>query len=176
MKEEPNVSNQDIEYFTQGLNFTPPDTIQSKTVGDVIESQKERIRNSNFQRAAQGAKKTQMYMHHHFKFAGMNTNDQEEADFNQIVYEVTNLGDKTITDIQGQIRFFSQKNDIIKIFNINMNKNIEPGETIRNAENFVHDPENNRDRIIRDNLKNLRGKWEPITITFEGGEKLTLAD
>lgn len=170
----------DLQYFNAGITrLGVIDSLNGKTIGEVINLQKEFQRVQSATALSNTAPRIQLVMNHGFKYIGVAPKDDAGTPLNIIVYEVTNKSEKDMVDLQGGLQFVTnQGNKLVKVYPIKssivLEKNgpIKPGETRRLALPFDHVSTSVRDSIVR-NINNLKHLWQPVEITFADGTKIS---
>jgi hypothetical protein len=183
MGDDENIEVQDLQYFNSGITrLGVQDSLAGKSVGDVIDMQKEYTLEQNLEATENAANRIAMIMNHNFKYVGIAPKDDLAKPLNVIVYEVTNKSDKEMVDIQGALQFVTPNgNKLVKVYPIRSKQTIEkngpikPGETRRLMLPYDHTEGNVRDSIVR-NIRQLKHLWRPVTIEFADGTKFTSAN
>lgn len=175
VKAEPTFSKEEIELFANGLiRYAPTkDSLIGKSVLEVIKMQKDFVRSQSNLFLERSASRVDLAVNHKFHYIGLQPNDSEQQMIDIIVFEITNTSDKDIRNLQGVLQFFTQDNQLVKIYNLKMEKALKPGETEKLGNPFLHDKASNRDQIIR-NSTNLKAIWNPTLIEFADGTKKQL--
>lgn len=175
IKEDKTISDDEIELFSTGLArlSVHRDSILGKTVGDVIEKQRQYQRDANFKSLEGNAIYIEMMLNHAFKFFAINPQDADTVKINNVIVDIQNRSaDKTIKSIKGALDFYNQQNQLVKRYNIEIENAIKPGEALRFTSPYPFDPNNQRDVIMREQYQTLSPLWQPIEIEFEDGKKL----
>lgn len=172
IKAEPALTKEEIELFTNGLVRlgTVKDSVVGKTVLDIIKSQKEFVLQQSKAFCENTASRVDLAINHKFTYIGYQPLEQNGQQINAIIFEITNLSDKEIRFVRGQLNFYTPDNQLLKVFNLIADRPIKPGELQRFVNPFNHDKNNQRDEIFR-NSKNLRAIWAPTSIEFVDGSK-----
>ncbi len=172
VKAESALTKEEVELFTNGLVRlgTFKDSVVGKTVLDIIKSQKEYVMQQSKAFCETTAKRVDLAINHKFLYVGFQPLEKDGQQLNVIIFEVTNLSDKEIRFVKGELDFYTPENTLLKAFNIASDRPIKSGETQRFAMPFIHDKTNQRDEVFR-NSKNLRAIWSPMSIEFTDGSK-----
>ncbi|OGU55824.1 MAG: hypothetical protein A2X64_11320 [Ignavibacteria bacterium GWF2_33_9] len=167
------MSREDAILFNSAVNRLgqTPDSILGKTVGQLINEEADLAKLNIYTQMYGTLSKAEILMKHKMKYLGLKPMDTLEQSYDYIVFEVDNTSDKSIADLQGQLRFFNAANQLVKAYPIELSKvmgnpeGIKPKETRRFAYPYFHQKDNQRDEIIR-NSKDLRVVWFPMSIAF----------
>jgi len=176
VKDDKVISKEDIDLFANGLARLSlmKDSVVLKTVGQVIESQKEFQKRVSLQGLDRSAVRAEMAFSHSFKFLNMKFFDTDTAKSNILFFRFSNLSDQDIENIQGYINIFNPQNQIVKKFPVNMKRVIPANEGLDiQTPPYKHDDKNPNDMLVRTG-KNLRVVWQPVTVEFKNGKKLLL--
>jgi hypothetical protein len=179
IKQENKMTKEDAELFVGAINRLglQSDSIVGKTVEQLIKEQDNFIRLSSYNLMISTFAKAEMLMEHKIKYLGLKPMDTLGKSYDYLVFEIKNEGNKNITDITGQLRFFTNANQIVKAYPIELNKVldgnvIKPNETRRFVYPFFHDKDNQRDELIRSG-KDLQVLWFPVSMTFSDSSKIS---
>lgn len=189
LREDKDFKSRDFELFTNGMTrlvTMSVDSLSGKTVGQVIELQNNFERDQIAATAANQATKIELVLNHEFKYVGMKPTQIEDKDKNKkeidlIVYEIKNLSEKEITEVQGVLQFMDQNNQIVKVYPIAAskvlkNETIKAGEMKKLIHPYDHDVKNERDEKIRNEHANLRPIWICTEIKFKDGSKISVTN
>lgn len=172
---------QQIDHLAKGITrlTIEQDTLTGKTLDYVLEKQKDYVKKQNILGLKNNFKRVALIMNHNFKYLGIQPKTTEDKEWDLIVYQVENLSEKSIKELEGNLQFFTMNNQLVKRYplrsSVGMNDEvIEPGETKRIALPYVHDSENVRDSVMRYGNKTLKSAWYPETIVFEDGSQITV--
>jgi hypothetical protein len=182
IREDKSINKDDLEYFSNGITriaSAKRDSLIGKTVGEVIMLQKELIREQSAATLATQSTRVELVMNHEFKFIGLAPRDTAGVSYDLIVYEIKNISDKEMTNLQGAIQFYDKAGQIVKNYplvtkNLMQGINIKPGETKRFIYPFNHDAKNERDERIRNEFKDLRPIWIATMIEFADATKISV--
>lgn len=175
-----NISAEGIANFINGLTAMIIDTtvtFEDKTVGEIINFQVENSKKRAIAIMNTSAIKLELSINHNFQFLGYQPKDTLEQNFNYMVFAVANIAEKDIKNIEGILQFFNKSNQLIKQYPLKAkialkDQIIEVGKTVTLKLPFTHDPENQRDMIIRTQLGALRSVWQPTMIEFADGTSI----
>jgi hypothetical protein len=182
IRDDKTINKDDLDYFSNGITriaSAKKDSLIGKTVGEVIALQKELIREQSAATLANQSARVELVMNHEFKFIGMAPRDTAGESYDLIVYELKNVSDKEITNLQGAIQFYDQSGQIVKNYplitkNIMQGKGLKPGESRRFIYPFNHDAKNERDQKMRNEFKDLRPVWIATMIEFVDGTNISV--
>ena len=171
-----------LDHLAQGITrlTIEQDTLTGKTLDYVLEKQKEYVKKQNVSGLKNNFNRVALIMNHNFKYLGIQPKTMEDKEWDLIVYQVENLSEKPIKELEGNLQFFTMNNQLVKRYplrtSVGMNDEVvKPGETKRIALPYVHDSENVRDSVMRYGNKTLKSAWYPETIIFEDGSKITVS-
>lgn len=172
VKAEPALTKEEVELFANGLVRlgVNKDSVIGKTVLDIIKSQKEYVMQQSKSFCEATAKRVDLAINHKFVYIGYQPLEKDGQQLNVIIFEITNVSDKEIRVVKGELDFYTPENALLKAYNLASDRPIKAGETQRFAMPFVHESTNQRDEIFR-NSKNLRAIWMPLSIEFSDGSK-----
>ncbi len=190
LRDDMDFTAQDFELFTNGMTrmvTMSVDSLMGKSVGQIIEIQRNFERDQIASTAANQATKIELVMNHEFKYVGMKPTQIDDKDKNKkeidfLIYEITNKSEKEMTNIEGVLQFMDKDNQLVKVYPIVSSKIlkegevIKPGETKRFAHPYDHDVNNVRDEKIRNDHANLRPIWICTKIDFKDGSKISVTN
>jgi hypothetical protein len=182
IREDKLINKDDLDYFSAGITriaSAKPDSLIGKTVGEVIKLQRELIREQSAATLATQSARVELVMNHEFKFLGMAPRDTAGESYDLIVYEIKNISDKEITNLQGAIQFYDKAGQIVKNYplitkNVMLGKNLKAGENRKFIYPFLHDAANERDQKIRNEFKDLRPVWIATKIEFADSTSISV--
>ena len=170
------LTQEEIDLFANGLatlSMSKKDTLFGKTVADVIAYQKKSQRESSIASLQTAATRAEMLLDHKFELLQFSKLDSGDSKTNVITFRITNLTDKPIKNIQGYLNIFSQTNELIKKFPINVIKKLDPRKSYDlRTPPYKHDDNNPSDTLIRTKGTVLRPMWQPVIVEYDGGKKL----
>ena len=176
-------TREEIDLFATSLGrmVINKDTVIGKTVAQVMDIERELMRNNSMANLASSLARFEILQNHKFKYIGMIPKDDAAEPMDIIVYELTNTSNKEIKNIAGSLQFRNPLNQsVIKVYNLNTSdllkdQTIKPNETKKFAYPFKHDNVNVRDSIMRIS-KNLHALWTPATIEYSDGSVIKLPE
>ena len=176
MKADKDVSVEEIGYFNNVLNqfAAAKDSLNNKTVEELINKERERIREASFANVLENAARNEINYTLAFSLQSMTPYDTNGQQFNILNYNFQNLYDKDVVAIQGFCEIYDQAGTIVKRFVIDIKKVIPVGRMLTQPYPYPHDPKNERDSFLRANFKALRIVWRPTLVEFTNGKKLTM--
>lgn len=174
IKNDKVLLQEEIDLFSSGLArlSVHRDSILGKTIGYIIENQRNYQRESSLKTLEGNAVYIEMMLNHAFKFEGIEAQDKDTVRINNVIVAIQNRSDKEIKTIKGALDFYNVQNQIVKRYNIELSNPIKPGEALRFTSPYPHDPNNQRDVIMREQFSKLNPIWQPWEIEFSDGKKL----
>lgn len=167
------ISNEDIELFAKGIARlgVMNDSLNGKTVGEVIASQKNYLQRVYSKEMFGNAARVQMIMHHQFQYIAVQPQDEGDQKIDLVIFDVANISDKEITNLEGILKLYDKNNNLIKMYHIDSEVSIPVDKTERIGQPFFHDKENPKDEYIRSEAS-FRSIWQPIEISFSDGSSI----
>lgn len=179
IKKEGTLSRDYTELFVGAMNRLglTPDSVLGKTVEQLIKEQENFLKTNSYNILVSTFAKAEILMNQKIQYLGLKALDTNDKSFDYLVFEVTNNSKKDIANLEGQLRFFNNQNQIIKAYPIELNKVLDgkvlkTGETRRFAYPFFHDKTNQRDEIVRTG-KDLQVLWFPTTLIYSDSTTIT---
>lgn len=175
MSKDPNFTIEDINLFASAINsnMANPKIYKGKKVGKLIEEEKEKLRKNASSILTDNMNLVEINNSLAFKLANLEAYDKDpNQPINLVTYQFENMYNKDITFIEGFCEVYTKDNKLIKRFIIEINQAIPPKKVLTQPYPYAHDPKNERDVIVRNNIKNLVIAWKPTKITFVGGREL----
>lgn len=176
MKNDITLKNEDIEMFSASLarNSMTLDSLNNKTIGQIIDSQREFLRESS----VSGLVTTAVQVSHGFKYLGWNAKDEGDKKFNVFGFAIQNKSKQDIKRVVGLLKFVDETNQMIRGFRINVTQEIKANTVSQFNSTFPYDAGNQNDIKLREMLDkkvpNLYAGWQPILIEYSNGKKLSL--
>lgn len=175
-KNDQNLTQEEIDLFANGLaalSMSKNDSLFGKTVADVIEYQKKAQKESSISGLLTAATRAEMNLSHKFQLLQFSRLDSGDNKTNVITFRISNLTDKPIKNIQGYLNIFSENNQLIKKFPINIMKKLDPHSSSElQTPPYKHVDANPNDTLIRTKGTILKPMWQPIIVEYDGGKKL----
>lgn len=167
------ISNNEIELFAKGIARlgVMNDSLEGKTVRQVITSQKNYLQRVYGKEMLGNAARVQMIMHHEFQYIGVQPQDEGDQKIDLVIFDVVNISDKEIVNLEGVLKLYDRNNNLIKMYHIDSEVSIDIGKTERIGQPFFHDEENPKDEFIRSE-ETFRSIWQPIEISFADGTSI----
>jgi hypothetical protein len=178
VKHDPTISQEDLTFFSNGLLRigSEVDSLEGKTVGNIIELQKEFARKS----AMTQMLNTSMNINHGFGLIGWEPSVDGEKKFDKFKYAIQNKSNKNIQIIEGLLKFYTNNNQLIRIFPIKIDQKIGVDSTQQFESIFAYDSTNRSAVMLRRLMTNKTGNalpvWQPTYLQFEDGSIITLGD
>ncbi|MCK5741640.1 MAG: hypothetical protein KAH48_05430 [Chlorobi bacterium] len=180
IKDDPLITKDEIDYFVNSLAkyYQNKDSLIGNSVGYLIEKEKLAVRNTSVLLMVTAATKAEMLMKYYVRVIKIEKlfNTKTEQKLNRIHYDFTNIADKDITAIDGMMQFYTSKNQLIKQFELKINKDnevIKKDETKQFYESFLHNDDDPKDAFLREG-KDIQARWQPISVEFADGTKLSI--
>lgn len=171
------ASDEDIEYFVNAITRlgNTPDSIIGKSVQQIIDEQKKHYRNELEKTLVGTGTRISLFLNHQFKYHGIRFLDEDpKQPINDIVFEITNIADKDIKRIEGNLSYYDNNGRIIRIFQLATGNTISPvtkdDKAMIFSMKFNHNIKTD-DTLIRTN-PDLRAIWTPTMIEFTDGQVL----
>jgi len=181
MKSENILEAEDIMMFNSALNrigANNPDTLIGLTPRQILEIQENFIKENQYEMVNISATRIAMNMNFDIKFLGLKPlmDSVTKQEGNTIFYEFKNNSEKPIKKIEGLLQFFNRQNQIIKQFQIETTEILQPNATLQFFKNFAHNPNEQRDTIIRNHFSQLIVRWQPNRLEFTDGIQIELKE
>lgn len=180
IKDDKSFSSDEIVLFANGISrLTLLDsTILDKTIGDVIQSQKDFAKNQNSMSLALNLARYDMILKHKFTYINIIPKDTNGKKYDFVVFAIKNTSGKDLKNIEGSLQFYTQNNEVVKQYNIAagsvMNgRIIKNGDSLRIAYPFYHVDGNIRDSMMRAN-PGMRAIWTPSKMEFTDGKQIAV--
>lgn len=170
ISEDPNFSKDDIEFLIVGMErLMNVDSLEGKTVKEVIDSQRELVRSVSIQNLKNSAARQQMNSNAKIEFKQKLKLENDTLNVDGVEFVIKNKSGKTITTITGRIRFVNQQNQIVKIVDVKYeNLTLADAADLPKKDFWIHDPNNQFDIAFR-NSERLTATWIPEKIGFSDG-------
>lgn len=170
------VSKEQIDLLTNGIArlIDTPDSLYNKSLAQIIEEQKVFFRNSSVNALSQSVARLELKNSLKVEFAEKLKFDNDTLQADGIRFNMTNISNKEINYIKGEIRIVNTMNQLIKVRPIVYERiSFKAGDKVTQQELWPHDKSNQYDVALR-NIKELIAFWVPETIGFSDGTKITL--
>lgn len=174
---DPNFSQENMELFINALTRlgAEKDSIVDKTVVELIENQRKFLRERTAEATINSCSRIALFINHKFEYIGISFNDTNESrKINEIIFDVTNISDKEIKKVEGELQFYLPRGELVKVFTISTATPIPASKDtngVRFSMPFYHDGNSERDKIIRES-RELSAVWTPTAIEFSDGSKM----
>lgn len=181
IKADDKISKEDLDYLTAGINrnINTLDSINGKTVGDIINLQKEMLMKSSINaltNTAIGASVASRYM-------GWEPDTTNPTAISGYKIYARNKGEKNIKRLFGRLNFFTNQKQVLGLFDVNLTVEIPAGkETIILAKIAAGNQENgvNNVALIRKTLEEapntLFAQWQVLEVEYEDGSSIALTE
>lgn len=167
----------DIEYYLNGMErLMNLDSLEGKTVKEVIESQKEIVRYVSVQNMKSSAARQQMNSNLKVDFKQKLKLENDSLNVDGVEFVLKNISGKTIKAVAGRIRFVNQQNQIVKLVDLSYDDlSLETGKDFDKKDFWLHDPNNQFDITFR-NTERLTATWLPEKIVFADGTIISVKE
>ena len=160
-----------------GRIATTKDSLEGKTVRDIIDNQRAIVKKNNLKNIRQISMRMKMDNALGYSFNKMFRVDTLDKQMNILNFDLINKSDKDIQKVEGFINVVNQQNQLLKRFPVSVEKTVPAGKKATVQSNpYVHDPNNRSDMIIRNNQVKKNAIWQAIMIEFADGTKLQMED
>jgi hypothetical protein len=179
LKSENTMSFDDIALFSNAvgrLSNIKIDTLIGKSVKEVIEMQKEFLKENNFEQLSITTARVAMNMNYEIKYLGLQVvKDTIKGDEgNNILYEIKNRQGQAIKKFSGFLQYFNQQNQLIKQFELDNPEVIPANGSLQFYKVFKHDPAQIRDSLVRYHSNEMIVRWQPQYLEFSDGTKFEI--
>lgn len=174
MKDDPNISKEDIDHFITGMARFQKDSLTNQTVVGVIQKDIDAQRLGSAQSGITAATRMQILVNHGFYFGGTQKAEADGKKFLVAVFDFENKSNKTVTNFQGLIKYFNNQNQLVKVHTVDISKEFAPGERKKISNPYPYNENNERDNILWNAGQSLRVVWEPKVLKFDDDSILSL--
>lgn len=179
---DPKISREKMDILTAGitrLSSMQRDTIIGKSLMDVIKIEEDFLKQRSIATLSSQGVKVNLVLNHEFKFIGLMPRDTMDKNFNLIVIEITNKGNKEMTNMQGNLQFYDPNGQVVKSYPITLKnalngEKIAAGTTKRIVVPYTHDKNNIRDEMMRNDIKSMRAVWVATMIEWADGSQISV--
>jgi len=171
------ASDEIIELFISAITRlgNTPDSILGKTVTQLIEEQKKHNREELEKTLIKAGARIELFLNHKFHYHGIQFLDEDtNKPMNNLIFDITNISDKGIKKIAGNLSFYSQQGHLVRVFQIVIDDPIpaeKGGKTLTFGQAFLHDTQT-ADILIRTSGQDMQTIWTPKLIEFVDGTKI----
>jgi len=181
VRTDPSMSKDDLDYLTAGINrnINTLDSINGKTISEIIASQKDMLKESSINALVNtviGASVTSRYV-------GWEADSSNPTSISGYKIYVQNKSKKNIKRLFGRLNFFTNQKVVLGLFDVNLTVTIPSGkETIILAKIAAGNQENgvNNVALIRQTLEEapntLFAQWQVLEVEYEDGTTIALLD
>lgn len=182
ISKDKNLSKDNLDIITVGLtrlSTQKRDTVLGKTLKEIYNIEKEYMYEQSIATLKTQATKVELVLNHEFRFIDLVPRDTLDKFYNIIVFEIKNTSKREIKNILGTLQFFDVNGQIVKSYPIETAKlqtdhNVPSGQSKRIAIPFIHDKNNIRDEMMRNDLKSMRAVWIANMIEFSDGKQISV--
>jgi len=174
IKADEAFKKEDIDLFVQGLGrfAATLDSVNGKTVGQIINLEKDFLRKSSLL----GLTTTAMNIVQGFGYVGWQPLEQADKKYFQFGFAIQNKTKEDFKNVEGLLKFVTANNQLIKAFRIKIEQGVPAGKVQQYNSTFIMDQSNKNDILLNDVLvaknPNVYTVWEPTLIEFAGGKKI----
>jgi hypothetical protein len=173
MQNDKALTIEDLDLFTKGIsrygaNF---DSLMGKTVGQVIESERDFIKDYQLKTLLAQANNLSIHMNLYFKYIGVQKDDNDTLKKNILHFDVKNKSNVPIKRVEGKLEFYDMLNQIVKWFPISIDLELKPDVQERITQVYKYEQKNPRDTTIRSPYVRLQAIWKPTLLEFKNGKK-----
>ncbi len=174
MKADQGFKKEEIDMFVLGIGrfANQLDSVNGKTVGAVINDEKEFLRKSSLL----GLTNTLMNSLHGFGYIGWEPVEQNSQKYFRFGIAIQNKAKEDIKNVEGLLKFVTSNNQLIKGFRIKITQGIPAGKVQQFNSTFIMDQNNKNDILLNEVLTNKNPNvytvWDPSVIEFASGKKI----
>ena len=166
------ITIEDVNNLNGAIRYYSPikDSLIGKTIGELIEGQKQRTLSTNINLTQATAFSTLFTQSLKFNISEFQKIEQENGQpLNVPTYQFQNISGKSIVKLSGVVDYYNGE-QLIKRFTIEIDKEIPADKTLNQPYPYNHDAANQRDVFVRNNFDKLRKVWIPTMIEFADGK------
>ena len=179
IKSDKNFSKEDLDYLSAAMSryIQTPDSINGKKISEIIEIQKEFVRESSvttFTNTAIGTIVSSRYV-------GWEADSVNKTNIQGFKIYMKNRTKKDIKRVFGRLNFFTNQNQVLGLFDVNLTVSIPSDkEAIILAKIAANNQNNGLNNIqkIRETLENapntLFAQWTVTEVEFSDGKMISL--
>lgn len=173
MKNDKSLSIEELDLFEKGLARygANVDSLIGKSVGQVIELQRNYIKDYQLNTLLAQANNLSIHMNLSFIYIGVQKDDKDTMKSNILHFDVKNKSNEAIKRVEGNFEFYDMRNEIVKRYPILIDIELKPGVEQQITESYQYEPTNPRDTTIRSQFVRLQAFWKPTLLEFDNGKK-----
>lgn len=149
-----------------------PDSLNGKTIVEIISREKEILRKNSITSLISSALNSSI----NYRYLGWEFKDTNNAKFTVVNYAIQNRSKKDIKAIEGMFSFVTTANQTIRSIPIKINQELKSGITYSFSTSYPSREDDNLEKTLRELLEtkspNLYTLWQPISIEFSDGQKI----
>ncbi len=171
------ISNHQLEYFATGLNemLANGDSLVGKSVENIISVGSKQKRKSILSSAVSNSSKAEISLAISYRLNSFSPSDSEGNLQNVASFIFQNNTDIDINKVEGTLEIrYKEHNKLLKNFPVLITDIIPAGKAIQKNISYIHDPNNNRDILLRQDLNKLIAVWVPKSVEFVSGKKIII--
>lgn len=170
------LTKDELSYFITGINYIQgsKDTLLNKTVGQIIDIEEKRQMDVIYSRLDENSNRVAINLALSFGISDFRALDTNGRKYNIFTYQLANLSNKNLVAVKGMVEFLNPQSALVKRFLIDINREIPVGKTLTQPYPYEHLDSNQRDMLVRSQIKTLRPVWKPTLVKFADGTELKL--
>jgi hypothetical protein len=149
-----------------------PDSINGKTLSDLIEKEKELLRKNSITSLVSSALNSVI----NYRYLSWEFKDTNNAKYTVVNYAIQNRSKQDIKAIEGIFSFVTTANQTIRTIPIKINQEVKSGLTYSFSTSYPSRDNDPLEKTLRELLEtkspNLYTLWQPTSIEFSNGKKI----
>lgn len=149
-----------------------PDSLNGKTLLEIISKEKETLRKNSITSLISSALNSSI----NYRYLGWEFKDTNNAKYTVVNYAIQNRSKKDIKAIEGMFSFVTTANQTIRTIPIKINQELKSGLTYSFSTSYPSRDDDNLEKTLRELLEtkspNLYTLWQPTSIEFSDGQKI----
>ncbi len=149
-----------------------PDSINGKTISDIIDREKELLRKNSMTSLISSALNSAI----NYRYLNWEFKDTNNAKFTVVNYAIQNRSKQDIKALEGIFSFVTNANQTIRTVPIKINQEIKSGLTYSFSTSYPSRDDDPLEKTLRELLQskspNLYTMWQPTSIEFADGKKI----
>lgn len=149
-----------------------PDSINGKTIAELINKEKELLRKNSITSLISSALNSTI----NYRYLNWEFKDTNNAKFTVVNYAIQNRGKQDIKAIEGIFSFVTSTNQTIRTIPIKINQELKSGLTYSFSTSYPSRDDDALEKTLRELLEtkspNLYTLWQPTLIEFADGKKI----
>ncbi|MCX7737042.1 MAG: hypothetical protein N2319_10045 [Candidatus Kapabacteria bacterium] len=149
-----------------------PDSLNGKTLLEIISKEKETLRKNSITSLISSALNSSI----NYRYLGWEFKDTNNAKYTVVNYAIQNRSKKDIKAIEGMFSFVTTANQTIRTIPIKINQELKSGLTYSFSTSYPSRDDDDLEKTLRELLEtkspNLYTLWQPTSIEFSDGQKI----